>query len=104
MVKRKGLAKVSNLSLILQAMLRRCSGWALTRAAVQAYQASRGIADTGFVGPLTRAELNKGTLVSAAAGGKPNLTDEQVTSILGVLQSFNADQATVDRVRAALGK
>ncbi|KKW39351.1 MAG: Endopeptidase, cell wall lytic activity, partial [Parcubacteria group bacterium GW2011_GWA1_54_9] len=76
----------------------------LTRAAVQAYQASRGIADTGFVGPLTRAELNKGTLVSAAASGKPNLTDEQVTSILGVLQSFNADQATVDRVRAALGK
>ncbi|MEN9913118.1 MAG: hypothetical protein RLY66_526 [Candidatus Parcubacteria bacterium] len=41
-----------------------------TKAAVQAYQAARGIPSTGFVGPLTRGALNAGgavvTLPSAA--------------------------------------
>ncbi|MDO8522506.1 MAG: peptidoglycan-binding domain-containing protein [bacterium] len=31
---------------------------ALTRSAVRAYQKSKGISQTGFVGPLTRAALN----------------------------------------------
>ncbi|MEK7646214.1 MAG: peptidoglycan-binding domain-containing protein [Patescibacteria group bacterium] len=36
-----------------------------TKAAVMAYQASRGIPNTGFVGPLTRAALNGGAVATA---------------------------------------
>ena len=38
-----------------------------TKSAVQKYQAAKGIPATGFVGPLTRAALNGGTVATAAA-------------------------------------
>jgi peptidoglycan hydrolase-like protein with peptidoglycan-binding domain len=39
-----------------------------TQAAVKLYQAAKGIPNTGFVGPLTRAALNGGVAVVPAAG------------------------------------
>jgi peptidoglycan hydrolase-like protein with peptidoglycan-binding domain len=69
----------------------------LTKAAVQAFQKSHGVSQTGFVGPLTRGELNSG---SAGSG----VTVDQMNSILTVLQSFDVDQAIIDKVRAALTK
>jgi len=45
-----------------------------TKAAVQAYQASKGVPSTGFVGPLTRAALNAGgpsAYVPPASSGCP---------------------------------
>ncbi|MDP2665522.1 MAG: peptidoglycan-binding domain-containing protein, partial [bacterium] len=69
----------------------------LTKAAVQAFQKEKGIANTGFVGPLTRGELNKG---SASSG----VTVDQMNSILTVLQSFDVDQSIIDKVRAALSR
>jgi len=41
-----------------------------TRTAVMAYQASRGIPNTGFVGPLTRAALNAGGGVAGCPAGQ----------------------------------
>ncbi|MCR4275781.1 MAG: ice-binding family protein [Candidatus Parcubacteria bacterium] len=69
----------------------------LTKAAVQAFQKSRGVSQTGFVGPLTRGELNSG---SASSG----VTVEQMNAILTVLQSFDVGQAIIDKVRAALAR
>lgn len=40
-----------------------------TQAAVKLYQASKGIPNTGFVGPLTRAALNGGAVATAAPAG-----------------------------------
>jgi peptidoglycan hydrolase-like protein with peptidoglycan-binding domain len=74
----------------------------LTRAAVIAFQKSRGIAQAGVVGPLTRAELNKGRVVSEVA--KTNLTTSQADAILSTLASFGADAEVVARVRASLGR
>ncbi|HVB19720.1 MAG TPA: peptidoglycan-binding protein, partial [Candidatus Paceibacterota bacterium] len=78
-----------------------------TRAAVIAFQKATGIAQVGIVGPLTRADLDKGVIATTPETTptveKTNLTTSQVDSILGVLQSFNVDQATMNKVRAALG-
>ena len=74
----------------------------LTRTAVIAFQKARGIAGTGFVGPLTRTELNKGSVVSEVA--KTNLTTAQADAILSTLASFGADAEVVAKVRAALGR
>ncbi|MEI6396677.1 MAG: peptidoglycan-binding domain-containing protein [Candidatus Taylorbacteria bacterium] len=42
-----------------------------TKAAVQKYQAAKGVPATGFVGPLTRAALNGGVAVAPVAAGCP---------------------------------
>jgi len=76
----------------------------LTKAAVIAFQKARGIANTGFVGPLTRAELNKGSVVSAAATGKTNLTSSQADAIISLVESFGADASVVAKIRASLGR
>lgn len=81
----------------------------LTRTAVIAFQKARGIAGTGTVGPLTRAELNKGTAeatsttatTTATTGGK-KLSAAQVASVVGLLQSFGVDAATIAKVQASL--
>ena len=76
---------------------------ALTRTAVIAFQKARGIANTGFVGPLTRAELNKGAVVSTVAAGKTNLTTSQADAILSLIESFGADASVIAKVKASLG-
>jgi len=85
----------------------------LTRTAVIAFQKARGIAQVGAVGPLTRTELNKGTVETTSetatttpevAKGKTNLSASQVSSILAVLESFGADASVVAKVKAALGQ
>jgi len=97
----------------------------LTKAAVQQYQASKGISATGFVGPLTRAALNagvtttttttttttsttgvEGTLsVTASNAGLPS-TIYEGDSMVGVLgfkiEAKNSD-VTVQRVKVSLG-
>lgn len=79
-----------------------------TKAAVAAFQRARGIAPVGSVGPLTRFELNKGSMavlpnsnqIASVASG---LTSAQVSAILGLLQAFGADAGTIATVRAVLG-
>lgn len=80
-----------------------------TLSAVIAYQRAHGVSPAkGYVSTLTRAELNKGTTPATpetpAAKGKTNLSVSQVNSILSVLESFGVDQATMDKVKAALGQ
>jgi peptidoglycan hydrolase-like protein with peptidoglycan-binding domain len=75
-----------------------------TRTAVIAFQKARGIAQAGVVGPLTRAELNKGGVVSAVAAGKTNLSAAQANAIISIIESFGADAAVVAKVKAALGQ
>ncbi|MCX6787113.1 MAG: peptidoglycan-binding protein [Candidatus Kaiserbacteria bacterium] len=70
---------------------------AQTKVAVIAFQKARGIAQTGYVGPVTRSELNKG---SSSSG----LTSSQVSSIIAVLQAFNVDEAIITNVRSILTK
>lgn len=77
---------------------------AKTAAAVKLYQKAQGLEQTGGVGPLTRAALNKGASVAGAATSKaPALTSAQAQAILGLLQSFGATQSVIDNVRKALG-
>lgn len=76
-----------------------------TRVAVMAYQKAHGIAQTGYVGRLTRAELSKGSMMSAQdTPSNHGLTESQVDSIIAVLQSFQVDQAILNNVKAALGR
>ena len=81
---------------------------AQTKDAVIAFQKARGIAQVGTVGPLTRAELNKGDAVAATSGttstsSTPSgLTSVQINAIIGILQSFGADASTIAQVQAAL--
>ncbi|MCX6786500.1 MAG: right-handed parallel beta-helix repeat-containing protein [Candidatus Kaiserbacteria bacterium] len=78
---------------------------AQTRAAVIAFQKAHHIVQTGTVGSLTRAELNKGIIATTPeTSSKSNLTTSQVNSIITVLQSFGVDQAIIDKVRTALGE
>jgi peptidoglycan hydrolase-like protein with peptidoglycan-binding domain len=79
---------------------------AQTRAAVVAFQKARGITPSvGFVGQLTRAELNKGVTPTASeAAGKTNLSASQVDAIISVIESFGADASVVAKVRASLGR
>ncbi len=80
----------------------------LTKAAVVKYQKAHRISPTsGYVGPLTRAELNKGsqqTTPTTTGSTTQTLTDVQISSILNLLSSFGADQATIQNVAHALGK
>lgn len=77
----------------------------LTLAAVKNYQAAKGITpQSGYVGPLTRAELNKGAAPTTAQVGasSSSLTASQVQSIIELLRAFNADQSVINNVNAAL--
>ena len=78
----------------------------LTKTAVIAFQKARGIAQVGNVGPLTRAELNKGIIATTPTTTQPassGLTATQGAAILGLLQSFNADASVIANVKASLG-
>ncbi len=81
-----------------------------TKAALIAYQKAHGIVPaSGFVGPLTRAELNHGEAPTDAGGQgsatqSGTLSAEQTGAILNLLQSFGADQATIANVTHALGQ
>jgi len=77
---------------------------AQTRAAVIAFQKARGIAQVGVVGPLTRAELNRGTLGATpetTSGSK--LSAVQANAIVGLLRSFDAEAEIIANVKVALG-
>ncbi len=90
---------------------------ALTKVAVVALQKANGLAQVGMVGPATRALLNKGinptsaetvTTKSAPASiststSTSKLTPVQIKSITTLLQTFGADQKTIDNVNTALG-
>ena len=79
---------------------------ALTRSAVAAFQKAHGISPVGYVGPSTRAALNASGSASASSTPSPTmsrLTASQVSSILGMLESFNVDAATIAQVRTILG-
>jgi peptidoglycan hydrolase-like protein with peptidoglycan-binding domain len=77
---------------------------AVTQKALKAYQAKYGFEQTGTTGPLTRAQLNKGSVPSTTttARGSSSLSATQISAILGLLQSFGADSATISSVNAAL--
>ncbi|MFA5942467.1 MAG: Ig-like domain-containing protein [Candidatus Paceibacterota bacterium] len=81
---------------------------AQTKAAVIKFQKDHGVIQTGFFGPLTRGEANRGrgsgSSGSSGSGRSSGLSSAQVDSIIAVLQSFGADQSTVTQVRLALGK
>jgi peptidoglycan hydrolase-like protein with peptidoglycan-binding domain len=66
----------------------------LTKTAVQAFQKSHGVSQTGFVGSLTRGELNKGT----------NLTTAQADAILSFLESFGAGASAVANAKTSFGR
>src|SRR6185437_2528917 len=78
----------------------------LTQAAVEQYQTAHGLEAVGNVGPLTRASLNGGSSNGSTAPAQTStskLTQAQIQSILNLLASFGADQATLARVAAILG-
>jgi peptidoglycan hydrolase-like protein with peptidoglycan-binding domain len=72
---------------------------ALSLAAVKSYQKAHGVIQTGYVGPLTRGELNKG----AIASGGSKLNTSQASAVVGFIQAFGADADIIANVRAALG-
>jgi len=104
----------------------------ITKAAVQAYQASKGIITTGYVGPLTRGALNgsvttttttttttgttgtvgivntgvEGTLSSSQSNAGVNSTvyeGQKMVSILGVQLEAKTSDISVQRVKIDLG-
>ncbi|MGD0328297.1 MAG: peptidoglycan-binding protein [Minisyncoccia bacterium] len=81
----------------------------LTKAAVIAFQKANNLPQTGYVGPLTLALLNKGVVpttpetTSSSGSGGAGLTTAQVNAIISILQSFGVDQATIAKVEADLG-
>ena len=76
----------------------------LTRVAVIAFQKARSIQQAGVVGPLTRAELNKGAIATAPKiPSSSGLTAGQASAIVGLLQAFGADASIIANVKATLG-
>ncbi len=80
----------------------------ITKAAVQSYQASKGIATTGYVGPLTRAALN-GSASTGTTGGTTGGSTPVVNS--GVEGTITVDKTSIsnstvyegDSMHAVLG-
>lgn len=78
----------------------------LTKAAVIKYQIAHGITPaSGFVGPLTRAELNKGETGGSVLGAStgPKLSDSQSSALISLLEAFGVDAGTIAKVKAELG-
>ena len=73
---------------------------AQTKAAAVAFQKARGISQTGYVGSLTRAELNKGVVATTETS---KLNTSQASAVIGFLQAFGADASIIANVKAALG-
>jgi peptidoglycan hydrolase-like protein with peptidoglycan-binding domain len=72
------------------------TGWfgPLTFAAVKEYQAANGVPATGFVGPLTRAVLNKGNVPNVSmSDAKENLADKLVGTIENLWGDWQATRA-----------
>lgn len=65
----------------------------LTKAAVQKYQASKGLPATGYVGVLTRAELNKSSTGTTGSTGSTGTTGTVVNS--GVEGTLTASKASI---------
>lgn len=74
---------------------------ALTRSAVQAYQKSKGISQTGYIGPLTRASLNAdlgvSALVAPAAAAAAAAPSASAAANASANASFNRDLETGSR-------
>ncbi|MDE2079223.1 MAG: right-handed parallel beta-helix repeat-containing protein [Patescibacteria group bacterium] len=86
---------------------------ALTKVAVVRYQNAHGISPaSGYVGPLTRAELNKGVISTSVENAQgqvlgastTRLTASQVAAIVGLLKAFGADASIIANVEKALGQ
>lgn len=75
----------------------------LTQAGVRAYQKKYGIQQVGIVGPMTRARLNSAVSNPSGTSIKQTLTNDQVTAIINLLKSFNAEQSVIDNVTKSLG-
>jgi len=73
-----------------------------TFRALVAFQKANGLRSSGFLGPLTRSKLN--ALPGTANTTVSTLTSAQIQAILSLLQSFGADQTTINNVSAALGE
>ncbi|MDO8579347.1 MAG: peptidoglycan-binding domain-containing protein [bacterium] len=72
----------------------------ITKAAVQAYQASKGIITTGYVGPLTRAALNGSvttttTTTTTTTGGATGVINTGVEGSISAVQTSSGVQSTV---------
>ncbi len=73
---------------------------ALTKAAVQKYQASKGISATGFVGPLTRAALNAS---SASVVTSSTVSTGSTVVNSGVEGTLTADKFSISNTTAYEG-
>ena len=71
------------------------TGWfgSLTLAAVKEYQTANGISATGFVGPLTRAVLNKGTLPLSMIDENQSLAAEVGGAIQNLWNGWESTRA-----------
>jgi peptidoglycan hydrolase-like protein with peptidoglycan-binding domain len=84
---------------------------ALTQTAVSTFQKAHGVSPVGYVGPATRSFLNQigstansSTTNTTGTSTSAKLTPSQISSIIGILQSFGADAATIAKVQTALGQ
>ena len=73
-----------------------------TRTAVIEFQKKHSLPQTGFVGPMTRGELNRGRGSASSESSDSGLTFAQANSIIDILKSFGIDEATMEQVRIAL--
>ncbi len=72
----------------------------LTKAAVQKYQASKGISATGYVGPLTRAALNASVTVTP---GTPVVVTPGTPVNTGIEGTLTADRFSISNTTAYEG-
>lgn len=72
---------------------------AITKAAVQAYQTSKGISATGYVGPLTRQALNACVVVPSTPAVNPSTPSSSLSGGAGDLTVTEKSSGTDDEVR-----